>query len=254
MQAADTYAIDRAVQHAVAAQAALGQGRPRTAVAHARAAVEIFGAGSADGANVLVVLSRALCVQGDWDDAEAAARDALAALAELAGGEPLDRIRVHARHALGEVLLARGDYPAAGKQFTAALQDAERTLGGEDSDTASLLNSRGLVARYRGDFATAERHYTRALQIVHDSAGPDDLQAAGLQHKPRRPRARPRNACPGRASRAASRPDPPGGARPRAPACRRRQGRTGIDPARPRPPRRSRTAPARRHRRARTRL
>jgi hypothetical protein len=73
---------------------------------------EVHGEHGADGADVLVVLSRAQCQLGDWDGAEQSARAAAGAMAQLPEGE-LDRIRVQAAQALGEVLFARGDYAAA---------------------------------------------------------------------------------------------------------------------------------------------
>lgn len=120
--------------------------------------------------HLLVAQSRAQRLLGDVDRARANAELALAVIAALPSGAGLDRIRVRARRGLGEVLLHVGDHAAARECFLAALEDAERTLGNLDMDTASLLNSLGAVARQTGDFDEAEWRYARALAIVEASA------------------------------------------------------------------------------------
>jgi tetratricopeptide (TPR) repeat protein len=178
--------IGDAVRLAVAAQEALSRGDAVAARAQAQAAAGLFrshlGEDSADAANALVICSRAQCLLGDVHAAAASARGAIATMTRLPRGPALDRIRVQATAALGSILVVQGSYREAGRCLATALRDAEATLGGEDPDTAMVINGLGLVARYSGDFDAAARHYARALRIVEATLGREDPAAAALHH------------------------------------------------------------------------
>ena len=144
--------IGEAVGLAVAARAALDRGDLAAALLREHA-----GAGSADLANVLVLQADAERLAGELAAAEGSARAAAAIMSRWPAGPQgeLDRIRVQAALALGMVLVARGEYAAAGQCLRAALDEACRVLGPRDLDTAGVLNGLGLVGKYTGDFAAA---------------------------------------------------------------------------------------------------
>ncbi len=69
----------------------------------------------------------------------------------------------------------RGDYGAAERSFTAAINEAEM-LGENDSRLAATLNNLALLYEKQGRHAEAEPLYRRSLAIVEKTLGPDHLQ------------------------------------------------------------------------------
>lgn len=73
----------------------------------------------------------------------------------------------------GADLAAAGQYSEATKLLEESLQIAERTLGDNHSDVATLMNRLALIYCNQGRYAEAEPLFQRSLAIREKVLGPD---------------------------------------------------------------------------------
>ncbi len=180
--------IEKAVQLHGDALRAIADGALERAQALATEALAVFeaesGAFHPDVANVLNCLAHVHEQAADYPAAEASARrsvDIMRRVREQAGGEDIDRLYVHSLTALGDVVRIRGRYDEAEPYLREAIAMGEPSLGGEDADVLTALNSLAVLYKYNGRFDEAAALYQRALGAA-EKAGAEDESLATLLH------------------------------------------------------------------------
>lgn len=137
-----------------------------------------------DVANVLNCLARAAEGAADYARALACARRSVE-ISSCVRGTPadpdLDRLCVQSLATLGnmERILAR--YADAEQHLRQALELARSTLGEEDEDVVSALNSLGVLYKYTGRFDEAAALYSAAIAVV-EAGRRDEATLATLCH------------------------------------------------------------------------
>jgi tetratricopeptide (TPR) repeat protein len=137
-----------------------------------------------DVANALLLLGGCAEDGGEYVVAEECYRRA-AKIMELFADEhdeAIQRLRVQARVAVGQIERVHGRLDAAYATLRSAVALAEDRLGGDHPDTATALNTLGIVCKYAGRFAEGEAVYRRALVIVEAMSGPASADAASVWH------------------------------------------------------------------------
>jgi tetratricopeptide (TPR) repeat protein len=127
--------------------------------------------------------------QGNLEDGERLARQALRAADRIPPGPDRHRARARGLRSLGSAQRARGQYRDAEATFERALPHALQGFGRATVEVAELHNDLGMTFKYAGRFAEAEAAYEQARSILETlpRADPDDLAAllhnlAGLAH------------------------------------------------------------------------
>jgi tetratricopeptide (TPR) repeat protein len=180
--------IERAVRLHGDALRALADGSAAQAQAFATEALAVF-EGESDGihpdvANVLNCLVRVYEHTADYTAAEASARrsvDVMRQVREQAEGEEIDRLYVQSLTGLGDMVRIRGRYDEAEPHLREAIAIGEASLGGEDEDVVTAVNSLAVLFKYSGRFDDAAALYARALRAA-EAAGVDDESLATLLH------------------------------------------------------------------------
>jgi tetratricopeptide (TPR) repeat protein len=131
---------------------------------------------TADEADTLHLLATSLGTQRRLDDAETAARRALA-LWEKAFG-PEHRKVAAAKTTLALIALDRGRFDTAELMLTSALGVLERQLGPDHFEVAEVVNNLATAKKELGRYEDAEALYRRALEISQKRLGPKHPQCA----------------------------------------------------------------------------
>jgi tetratricopeptide (TPR) repeat protein len=180
--------VDEAVRlldEADAERAAGRLARSRAAAERALAIVEAeCGGAHPDVANALLMVGGCAEDGGEYGVAEECYRRA-AGIMEGFADEPdevIQRLRVQAGVAVGQIERVLGHLDAAYTTLTAAVAMAEERLGPEDPETATALNALGIVCKYAGRFEEGEAVYQRALATVEATSGPMSNDAASVWH------------------------------------------------------------------------
>jgi tetratricopeptide (TPR) repeat protein len=180
--------VERAVQRHAEALVALAGGAVERAHALATEALGVFeaesGAFHPDVANVLNCLARVQEQRADYAAAEASARrsvDIMHKVREQADGEDIDRLYLQSLTCLGDVVRIHGRYAEAEPYLREAIAIGEASLGGEDEDVVTALNSLAVLFKYNGRFDEAAALYARALRAA-EAAGAGDESLATLLH------------------------------------------------------------------------
>jgi tetratricopeptide (TPR) repeat protein len=180
--------VERAVQRHAEALLALADGAFERAHVLASEALGAFEAESGpfhpDVANVLNCLARVHEQRADYAAAEASARrsvDIMRQVREQAEGEDIDRLYLQSLTCLGDVVRIHGRYDEAEPYLREAIAIGEASLGGEDEDVVTALNSLAVLFKYNGRFDEAAALYARALRAA-EAAGAADESLATLLH------------------------------------------------------------------------
>ena len=184
--------IERAVQCHAEALRALADGAFDRAHALAAEALGVFeaesGAFHPDVANVLNCLTRVHEQRADYAAAEASAgrsvdimRRVRQEVGEEAGSVDIDRLYVQSLTGLGDILRIRGRYGDAEPWLREAIALGEHSLGPEDEDVVTAVNSLAVLFKYSGRFDEAAALYERALAAA-ERAGAGDESLATLLH------------------------------------------------------------------------
>jgi tetratricopeptide (TPR) repeat protein len=180
--------IERAILLHGDALAALDAGTPDRALALAAEALAIFEAESGpthpDVANVLNCMARIHVERADYASAEAASRrasDIMREVRTLASGDDIDRLTMQCLTGLGDVLRMLGRYGDAESPLREAIAIGEASLGEDDVDLVTAVNSLAVLFKYSGRFDEAAVLYVRALAAA-EAAGADDDTIATLLH------------------------------------------------------------------------
>jgi tetratricopeptide (TPR) repeat protein len=100
-------------------------------------------------------------------------------------GEPdeaIQRLRVQARVAVGQIERVLGRLDAAHATLAAGVALADERLGPAHPEVATALNALGIVCKYAGRFDEGEGVYRRALAMVEATSGPASSDAASVWH------------------------------------------------------------------------
>ena len=158
------------------------------ALALATGALALFEAESGaihpDVANVLNCLTHIHEQTSEYASAEATAMRSVAIMRgvrEQAGGEDIDRLYVQSLIGLGDVVRIRGRYDEAEPYLREAIAIGESSLGDQDEDFVTALNSLAVLFKYSGRFDDAAALYARALGAA-EAAGAGDESIATLLH------------------------------------------------------------------------
>lgn len=153
-----------------AGMAAFRDGRPDDAIAHFRAAVEIFDRGSESGGSADFARTMAgelLFAQGRYREAEPYLRDALAKAEAEGHPDPLLRAR------LGRLKIETNDLAAAERLLRGALQAHADSAPSAPRQHAEILNDLGRVYDRMGRYGDAEERYRQALAALQEATVPD---------------------------------------------------------------------------------
>ena len=179
--------VEKAVQLHGDALRAMADGAAGRAQALATEALDIFeaesGAFHPDVANVLNCLVHIHEQTAAYAAAEASATrsvDIMRRVRTQAGGEDIDRLFVQSLTGLGDVMRIRGRYDEAEPCLREAIAIGEASLGGEDEDVVTAVNSLAVLFKYNGRFDDAAALYARALWAAE--AGANDESLATLLH------------------------------------------------------------------------
>ena len=179
--------VEKAVQLHGDALRAIADGALERAQALATEALDIFeaesGAFHPDVANVLNCLVHIHEQTAAYAAAEAFATrsvDIMRRVRQQAGGEDIDRLFVQSLTGLGDVMRIRGRYDEAEPCLREAIAIGEASLGGEDEDVVTAVNSLAVLFKYNGRFDDAAALYARALWAAE--AGANDESLATLLH------------------------------------------------------------------------
>ena len=171
--------IERAVQLHGDALRAIADGALERAQALATEALAVFeaesGAFHPDVANVLNCLAHVHEQAADYPAAEVSARrsvDIMRRVREQAGGEDIDRVDVQSLTCLGDVVRIGGRYDEAEPYLREAIAMGEASLGGEDADVLTALNSLAVCARTTGASTMRRRSTSARLATRRDALVP----------------------------------------------------------------------------------
>ncbi len=193
--------VERAVQLHAAALDAFGAGALDRAAALAGESLALFeqesGLFHPDVANVLNCLARIHEQRADHAAAEAFGRrsvDIMRRVRQEIGGEvgdaeasekpghaDIDRLYVQSLTGLGDILRIRGRYDDAEPWLREAIALGETSLGTDDEDVVTAVNSLAVLFKYSGRFDDAAALYERALAAA-ERAGASDESLATLLH------------------------------------------------------------------------
>ena len=180
--------VERAVRLHGDALRAMADGALEPARALATEALDIFeaesGAFHPDVANVLNCLVHIHEQTAAYAAAEASATrsvDIMRRVRTQADGEDIDRLFVQSLTGLGDVMRIRGRYDEAEPCLREAIAIGEASLGGEDEDVVTAVNSLAVLFKYNGRFDDAAAMYARALRAA-EAAGANDESLATLLH------------------------------------------------------------------------
>ncbi len=184
--------VERAVRCHAQALRAVADGAFDRAHALAAEALGVFEAESGDWhpdvANVLNCLTRVHEQRADYAAAEASAgrsvdimRRVRQEVGEEAGSVDIDRLYVQSLTGLGDILRIRGRYGDAEPSLREAIALGEHSLGPEDEDVVTAVNSLAVLFKYSGRFDEAAALYERALAAA-ERAGAGDESLATLLH------------------------------------------------------------------------
>lgn len=133
---------------------------------------QTLGVNSAELAGALEWLSAAEDAGGNWDRAETRAQEALAIRQTL--DDPTGLAASY--HQIGRMHHLKGDYPAAEKYYSEALQIRREELGDSSDWTTLTMSELASLAMHRGDFGEAERLHRQVLEIRSELYGNNHLR------------------------------------------------------------------------------
>ena len=200
--------IDSAVQLHAAALDAFGAGALDRAAALAGESLALFeqesGLFHPDVANVLNCLARIEEQRADPAAAEAFGRRSVdimrrvrqemrgdlgdAGAGDKPGNADIDRLSVQSLTGLGDILRIRGRYDDAEPWLREAIALGETSLGTDDEDVVTAVNSLAVLFKYSGRFDDAAGLYQRALAAAERTGASDESLATllhnigGLEH------------------------------------------------------------------------
>jgi CHAT domain-containing protein/TolA-binding protein len=131
-------------------------------------------------ARTLFFTAFTLINDGKFDEAVAPARQALT-LREKAL-EPGDPAIGGSSWQLGQIVFAKGDYPAAESLFLSALRVFEKAQGTDSRSVTALVSNLGTVYQKMGDLDKAEAYLKRAVGIFERLNIPNDPMLADALH------------------------------------------------------------------------
>jgi serine/threonine-protein kinase len=170
-----------AEMHGTLSRTYLGLGLLEEAVREARAALErargVPGDSRRDVAAALRRLGTALSEAGEYPEAEARHREALALFTAL--DQPLDR--AGSMNQLAVVLNRVDRTEEAERLYRDALRIFEAHPERDEHEYAETINNLGVVLGNRGEFTEAEGLHRRALEIMFAMFGPDHPEVAYMQ-------------------------------------------------------------------------
>ena len=159
-------------------------GKPAAARKAGAQAAALFeeheGPRSPDLANALVELAGATHECGDYADALATARRALAILGRRRGDLDLERVRVAAAGQVAHSLIALGRYALAEKAARRALAIAKAKL--PRIEQPATLNGLAVVYKYLARYPEAVRLYRAALAILERAYGRNAAELTPILH------------------------------------------------------------------------
>jgi tetratricopeptide (TPR) repeat protein len=137
---------------------------------------KLYGAQSAQAAEVLTDLAGTLRELGQRDEALTRVRKAVEIFQRLFG--KANRFYARAITELGHVLASRGDFDDARKVYQEGVDVAYATLDADHPLVAIALVNRGNIELLAGEPVEAISYYEKALAIESKALGPDHLQVA----------------------------------------------------------------------------
>jgi tetratricopeptide (TPR) repeat protein len=132
-------------------------------------------------ADLLATLVPIELTLGRVDDAERHAEQVLAERVARTG--PTSPTTAVARHALGDVLVERGDYEQAEVELAAALKIFAAREGEGSEAYAGVLASQAALASERDDWPTADRLFARAEALLVPRLGPNHERVLSLRRR-----------------------------------------------------------------------
>jgi len=136
---------------------------------HCRAAIAAFGGDTGLEIELGVALGNVHLRHGQYDEAEAAYREAL----ELRRGGHDDILLAGAHANLGAIAAARGRYGEALEGFRRSYTLIEGVYGPRHPNVANALVNVGSALAELGDLKAARDEHRRALEIYEENFGPD---------------------------------------------------------------------------------